>query len=428
MKTPFGLILLGNASQPEVAEIFAAIRGLIATGETEPTESNTFFPDNLPIAVRLLNHDPKGAALSERICTQIVSQCELALIVPVISRHPGGRGEMNPLEPVNQSNQNMLAFVSRVLGGVPPERIADGTARFLGVNTNRNETLWNLVSGSLTEKHPAALGVYGAGKTEQSVFADYAALYVLHAIHRMVAEVSRTDYPATAMKARIFISHAKMDGIPLAASLRDQFVRMHFLTSFYDVDVIQPGEQKWLEILRRGVRESLLLVLRTNAFDHRPWCRQEVMWAEEFSRPIVIIDARTGLTHAPSALPYAACHAVMLHDGNTLRVFAVCLRELLREALAHFICRRARLPSGIYFLPRPPSLPALHHTLVKAESDAKTKGVGWPQPVRVVHAGPPLENGFRQAAESILRSIHPESKLQTISESQAELVSRLNRS
>jgi len=38
MKTPFGLILIGDSSRVEVAEIFAAIRAMISSGETRPSE------------------------------------------------------------------------------------------------------------------------------------------------------------------------------------------------------------------------------------------------------------------------------------------------------------------------------------------------------------------------------------------------------
>ena len=86
---------------------------------------------------------------------------------------------------------------------------------------------------------------------------------------------------------RFFVSHAKLDGLPLAASLRHVIGGYGFLRDFYDARDIEAGED-FREVLEDGVANSMLIALRTDIYDDRFWCRQEVMWAEQFDRPILL--------------------------------------------------------------------------------------------------------------------------------------------
>ena len=55
----------------------------------------------------------------------------------------------------------------------------------------------------------------------------------------------------------IFISHAKLDGLPLAQSLKDQLNRFGGTSHFYDADCIPPGSD-WKRVLRKGVEPAIL--------------------------------------------------------------------------------------------------------------------------------------------------------------------------
>ena len=128
---------------------------------------------------------------------------------------------------------------------------------------------------------------------------------------------------------RLFISHAKMDGLPLAHALKHQIKQLGWLHKFYDVDDIPPGSD-WEEELEVGVRTSLIVILRTEAYDSRPWCQQEVFWADEYATPAVLVDARTGLNHPAGFLPLDRMPTVRIPDGNLIRILALALREGLR--------------------------------------------------------------------------------------------------
>jgi hypothetical protein len=82
--------------------------------------------------------------------------------------------------------------------------------------------------------------------------------------------------PAPGCKAgylRLFISHAKIDGLPLAHALKHQIEALGWLQDFYDVDDL-PGGCDWQAELERGVGSSLIVMLRTEVYESRPWCRQ----------------------------------------------------------------------------------------------------------------------------------------------------------
>ena len=133
-------------------------------------------------------------------------------------------------------------------------------------------------------------------------------------------------------KLSLFISHAKLDGLPLAQSFRHQLETLHGLEHFYDTQHIPPG-RNWKRILRNGVERSVVVVLRTNVYEERFWCVQEMDWAEDFGCPIVVVEARTHLVRTREFLPIGGSPCVHVPDGNLVRVLQSALREALRVRL-----------------------------------------------------------------------------------------------
>ncbi len=130
----------------------------------------------------------------------------------------------------------------------------------------------------------------------------------------------------------LFISHAKLDGLPLAQSFRRQLNDFGASGYFYDAECIPPGAD-WQRVLRRGVQQAVLVALRTNVYEERFWCVQEMDWAEDFGCPVVVVEARTQLTRAREFLPVGGAPTVHIPDGNLLRVLQFALREALRVRL-----------------------------------------------------------------------------------------------
>ncbi|MEL6281003.1 MAG: toll/interleukin-1 receptor domain-containing protein, partial [Pseudomonadota bacterium] len=93
-------------------------------------------------------------------------------------------------------------------------------------------------------------------------------------------------------KFRVFVSHAKLDGQPLADAVSRMIKKELRFDGFYDAEDIPVGSS-WRRVLQQGVRDSIVIVLRSGAYEDRPWCRQEMLWAEEFASPVIVVDLRS---------------------------------------------------------------------------------------------------------------------------------------
>lgn len=241
----------------------------------------------------------------------------------------------------------------------------------------------------------------GAGAWEPAVRRDFIALWLMAQAVRLMMN----DLPESRQRLRFFISHAKLDGVPLARAILGQIEMLGAMRDFYDVrDLDQKGDID--KQLRLAVEESVLIILRSDFYDERPWCRWEMERAEEFGCPTLVVDARTRLTHAPSSLTYAAAPSVRIPDGNTLRILSEALRLSLRTAMARRKIADAGDPN-VVFIPRTPSVLSLVM--------ACRKHVG-SSPLMIVHPEPALERGAWEAAREVVETRSPGGRVSTVSE------------
>lgn len=165
---------------------------------------------------------------------------------------------------------------------------------------------------------------------DYSTLGEYVLRPVYAAAHVLVQAWRALGSPDESLK--IFISHAKLDGLPLAQSFKQQLESFRGTGKFYDADDIPPGSN-WKQVLRKGVEQSVLIALRTNVYEERFWCVQEMDWAEDYGCPVVVLDARTHLVRAREFLPVGGAPCVYVPDGNLLRALQSGLREALRVRL-----------------------------------------------------------------------------------------------
>lgn len=133
-------------------------------------------------------------------------------------------------------------------------------------------------------------------------------------------------------RIKLFISHAKMDGLPVALSIKAQLDSLRWLSNFYDARDILPGSQ-WRRVLERNVQESAIIILRTETYEQRPWCLQEVDWADQFGAPAVVVDLRSRTLFPREVLPIADMTTVRIPDGNLMRILNATMREAMRIRL-----------------------------------------------------------------------------------------------
>ncbi len=93
---------------------------------------------------------------------------------------------------------------------------------------------------------------------------------------------------------QVFVSHAKADLKPaltdpvhqMLAALQD-----HAVDRFFDSAKIGPGEDFATRLAAEVRASDVLLVVWTDAWSSRPWCRRELLTAKAAGRTVVVVDA-----------------------------------------------------------------------------------------------------------------------------------------
>jgi hypothetical protein len=174
-------------------------------------------------------------------------------------------------------------------------------------------------------------------------------LIALHRTRLLLGETREAD------KLKIFVSHAKLDGVIFAQALAQSIGGIPELEAWYDAEDLQSGSD-FLKEIESAAAGCVLIALRTNAYDQRSTCRKEFMTALFHGVPIVVVDALMQPVTDASALPFCAVPNVRIPDGNTYRVLLVTLREHLKLLLMRAsVLERAGAASNFRVWPRLPS-------------------------------------------------------------------------
>ena len=130
----------------------------------------------------------------------------------------------------------------------------------------------------------------------------------------------------------LFLSHAKADGEELAETLRDHIESSSAVQTFFDTNDISPGFDFRSE-LEGNIERSVLVVLQTDHYASRTWCRREVLWAKSKGCPLVVINAVR--QQEERGFPYLGnAPSLRIDDKDPTwpaQVVAIALREMLRH-------------------------------------------------------------------------------------------------
>ena len=179
----------------------------------------------------------------------------------------------------------------------------------------------------------------------------------------------------------LFLSHAKADGEELAKTLRNFIESTSAVQSFFDANDIAPGFNFQSE-LEGNIERSVLVVLQTDSFASRAWCRREVLWAKRKGCPLIIINAVE--RGEERGFPY-------LGNAPSLRIQSVddtwcrkIIRMALKEMLSHLWFRenlKTLVSVGLVLkdmeaYPSPPEIV----TLLTREHGNEVAGIIYPDP------------------------------------------------
>ncbi|MDE0305262.1 MAG: toll/interleukin-1 receptor domain-containing protein [Albidovulum sp.] len=207
---------------------------------------------------------------------------------------------------------------------------------------------------------------------------------------------------------KLFISHAKTDGLAMARSLigilrqlQDANCGAPGFEYFYDAEHIEPGSV-WREVLEANASEAVLIALRTGAYESGYWCRREFLLAESNGMPILAVDLRNGQFNDSALLPFEVMPCVRVHDGNLIRVV---LRAMAVRLRALRVQSAVKPGLKVKVLPHRPS--------VYSMAAAGTGSVGFD---RVAHPGPKVPGVYEKAVDPILSAGGSPTKLVTFDE------------
>ncbi len=129
-------------------------------------------------------------------------------------------------------------------------------------------------------------------------------------------------------KLKLFISHAKKDGLLVAENLRNSLRSKTKLDSFFDKNDIIEGVDFEKQI-KENVKSSLLMVLDSDAYGTRQWCQKEILCAKKYGVPIVVVDMHSDVI--TRTFPYMGnVPSVRLKDDNLDSAINLLLRTGLR--------------------------------------------------------------------------------------------------
>lgn len=131
-------------------------------------------------------------------------------------------------------------------------------------------------------------------------------------------------------KLKIFISHSKKDKDNLgrinAMNLRDYLRKETKEDSFYDVNDIVDGFRFDFQI-EEAIKDSLLIVLFTNTYSSREWCRRELLTAKKHKIPAVAVFMVNG--DIDRVFPYIGNIPSTIFNGEWRPVLNLLFRTAL---------------------------------------------------------------------------------------------------
>ena len=249
-------------------------------------------------------------------------------------------------------------------------------------------------------------------------------LLSLHAMNRalhlfaQVANDASSAAPAGHSRPKLFISHAKRDGVPLAISIGRWIKDLGAVDFFYDTkDLDVKGDIS--AQLEQAVSGSILIVLRTEIFDQRYWCQKEIYWAEKHGVPVLAVDGRWSLQQAPSVIVFDSSPSVRIPDGSMIRILLAAMIEALRVAFLRVRVRQTASAKNLSstrwtIIPRFPSLGSLHSATERLKSAASADTEG--EPVYVFHPNPALPDGLREVAAEMATARLPACRVLSLDE------------
>jgi hypothetical protein len=178
-------------------------------------------------------------------------------------------------------------------------------------------------------------------------------------------------------KLKLFISHSKKEidnfGEIKAKELRDYLRTDTKLDSFFDANDIVDGHDFERQI-KTNVEKSLLIVLETNTYSEREWCRIETLAGKRNRIPGIVVNLVNGAVKR--GFPYLGNVPLIRYNNNWTDVINLLLRTALDQYYQEILLNEIKdfiAPDDYCVLPFSPEL--LSFCLID-----KNKKILYPEP------------------------------------------------
>lgn len=182
--------------------------------------------------------------------------------------------------------------------------------------------------------------------------------YLTHLKHPTEDEEALSQY---LVNVKVFLSHTKYDkdGLKIAETVRNRIHERYSFTSFFDIYNIPAGLQ-FDNVLLNEVRQSAVIIMHTDSYSTREWCRREVIEAKLSHRPLVVADCIRILDDRSfSYLGNAPVVRVNHREVKRIDFLIGCLiDEVFRDFLWRCQVEKYKSETNIdaIFVPHPPEL------------------------------------------------------------------------
>lgn len=140
-------------------------------------------------------------------------------------------------------------------------------------------------------------------------------------------------------KVQLFISHAKKDCECKAKQLRDYLNSNTKLKAFFDAnDILDANDFE--EQLKDNVEKSLLVVLKSDAYSEREWCRKEVIIAKRNNIPTIVVDCIN--KGSKRLFPYLGNCPMVQYSDNWSEMIICLLKSALNQTYQNILLNKLK--------------------------------------------------------------------------------------
>ncbi len=156
---------------------------------------------------------------------------------------------------------------------------------------------------------------------------------VLHECCRQLKQIEsteQTEEKKAPPPVKLFLSHAKQDGVQIAEGIREWLLQDNTLDNFFDTKDIAPG-YNFEDEIEAGIEDSALLICQTDAYVTRYYCRWEVLTAKKSQVPVLLINALN--TGEERSFPYLGNTPTIRWQGK--ETIPTIITRILLEVLRY---------------------------------------------------------------------------------------------